>query len=192
MAAESLHAVTYRLIRLVEVDYPREYLGWYLGTGNARKDPIFQECVRTKKPQVACEVIERFRNRFEAEYLQKIEEFHLEYEIQGVTIGEDQAGHFLFILNNYDEAKACLPILERLMPSTFQGLTASYQYPVLTPHKQTILLWRAQGKRTREIADELGISERTVKMHLEEITKRLYARDLVNAVWIATQIGITG
>jgi DNA-binding CsgD family transcriptional regulator len=179
-------------VHLVEVDYPRQYLGWYLATGNARRDPIFQECLRRKKPQVACEVIQRLHDCFETEYSQKIREFHLEYEIQGVTLGKDQAGHFLVILQSHAEAKACLHVFERLMPDVFQALTASYQYPILTSRKQTILLWRAQGKRPKEIADELGISERTVKMHLEAIRKRLYANDLVHAVWIAGQIGIAG
>jgi DNA-binding CsgD family transcriptional regulator len=55
-----------------------------------------------------------------------------------------------------------------------------------------ILLMRAQGTPSRQIAQELGISERTVKMHLEEIRKKLYADDVVSAVWIAGQIGLIG
>lgn len=68
----------------------------------------------------------------------------------------------------------------------------SYRYSILTQRKREILLWRAQGKSPKEIAHELNISARTVKMHLEEIRKKLYAEDLVQAAWIAGHIGIIG
>jgi DNA-binding NarL/FixJ family response regulator len=53
-------------------------------------------------------------------------------------------------------------------------------------------MWRAYGRPVKQIADALGISPRTVKMHLEEIRRKLYAEDLVNAVWIAGQMGLIG
>ena len=43
----------------------------------------------------------------------------------------------------------------------------------LTPRERAISGLVAQGKRNREIGDELGISEGTVKVHLHRIYEKL-------------------
>jgi DNA-binding CsgD family transcriptional regulator len=192
IACVLINPVTLRIVHMVDVDYPRRYIAWYLANGMCRKDPIFQEWLRTQKPQVSSEVMQRLRHRFDAEHIKRIEEFHLHHEMQGGIIEQDRAAFFVMILNSDAQVKAHLRTFEQLITPLFRALTNSYRYPMLTDRKKTILLWRAQGKLPRQIAGELEISERTVKLHLEEIRKKLYASDLVSAVWIAGQIGITG
>jgi DNA-binding CsgD family transcriptional regulator len=188
----SCNPTTHRIAQMVDVDYPRHYLGWYLATGMCRKDPAFQECLRTQQPQLRSEIMRRLPGRHNPEHEKKIKQFHLQYELLGAAANPDREGIFFVILDSEQEARRCLPIFGELLPALFQALSTSYRYPVLTDRKKTILLWRAQGKRPNMIASELGISQRTVKMHSEEIVRKLYAVDLVHAVWIAGQIGIIG
>jgi DNA-binding CsgD family transcriptional regulator len=157
-----------------------------------RKDPVFQECLRTQQPQVRSDVLRRLPGRHNPEHEKRIKQFNLQYEIVGSAANPDREGIFSVILDSEQEARRSLPAFGELLPALFQALSTSYRYPVLTDRKKTILLWRAQGERPNMIASELGISQRTVKMHTEEIIRKLYAEDLVHAVWIAGQIGIIG
>jgi DNA-binding NarL/FixJ family response regulator len=48
----------------------------------------------------------------------------------------------------------------------------------------------SRGKRNREIADELGITEGTVKTHVVNILLKLGATDRTEAAMIAVERGI--
>lgn len=60
----------------------------------------------------------------------------------------------------------------------------------LTPREQTVLTLLAQGLQNKEIALELGITERTVKFHLSAIYGKLGAGNRTEAVTIALQQGL--
>ncbi|MDH3280303.1 MAG: response regulator transcription factor [Gammaproteobacteria bacterium] len=56
----------------------------------------------------------------------------------------------------------------------------------LTDRESVILSHIASGKRNKEIADALVISERTVKYHVTSVLAKLHARNRAEAVKIAT------
>ena len=60
----------------------------------------------------------------------------------------------------------------------------------LTPREIEVLQEVATGKRNRDIADHLFISEETVKVHVKHIMEKLGARDRTVAVAIAARRGI--
>ncbi len=84
-------------------------------------------------------------------------------------------------------------LLKRLI-SEFQrrlrgsGPSHSAQCP-LTERERTILDLVASGHANKEVAFELGISERTVKNHMTNILAKLSARDRAHAVRIGIQNG---
>ncbi|MDZ4760052.1 MAG: autoinducer binding domain-containing protein [Alphaproteobacteria bacterium] len=53
-----------------------------------------------------------------------------------------------------------------------------------------VLVLRAEGLSNREIADTTGRREKTVESHVTEILKRLNARNMIDAVRIATRLRI--
>ncbi len=59
----------------------------------------------------------------------------------------------------------------------------------LTAREIEVLSWMAAGRRIGEVANALGLSERTVENHLRRIRLRLGARTTAEAVRIATQRG---
>ena len=186
------NARTHVLGNMVVVDYPRHYLGWYLASGMCRKDPVFQECTRTQQPQVRLEVMRRLRQQFDPEHIKKMEQYHLENTIHGALVDQGRVAYFNLLFKSEGETYAYLRSFGELLPSLCIALIASYPYPILTQRQKTILLSRAHGKHPKQIASDFGISQRTVKMHLEEIKRKLYAEDLVHAVWIVAVNGLIG
>jgi two-component system, NarL family, response regulator len=67
------------------------------------------------------------------------------------------------------------------------------EYPVqhaLTPREVEVLSLVARGLANKEIADRLGTSDGTIRIHLQHILSKLGASDRTHAVTIALQRGI--
>jgi DNA-binding NarL/FixJ family response regulator len=62
----------------------------------------------------------------------------------------------------------------------------------LTDREREVLQRVAVGRSNKIAADELGISEETVKTHMKRILAKLAASDRTHAVTIATKRGILG
>ena len=60
----------------------------------------------------------------------------------------------------------------------------------LTPRENEVLQWLAQGLTNRAIALELGITQHTVKFHVNAIMSKLDAQSRTEAVVRATQAGM--
>ncbi len=62
--------------------------------------------------------------------------------------------------------------------------------PKLTPRELDVLKLMARGLRNKEIADELVIAERTVKIHVGNILGKLQATNRTEAVAVALNMGL--
>ena len=62
--------------------------------------------------------------------------------------------------------------------------------PVLSPRQQEVLTYLKQGLTNPEIAVKLGVTERTVKAHCQEVFDRLNARNRTAAVAVAMRMGL--
>ncbi len=59
----------------------------------------------------------------------------------------------------------------------------------LPPHQVSVLQLMSQGFSNREIAERLYLSENTVKGYVQEVLRRLGARNRLEAVMIASRRG---
>jgi PAS domain S-box-containing protein len=66
---------------------------------------------------------------------------------------------------------------------------ASEKVAALTPRQRAVLVQMAAGKLNKQIAWELGLSERTVKMHRGAVLKALGVRTTADAIRIAIEAG---
>ncbi|MGH8909755.1 MAG: FHA domain-containing protein [Egibacteraceae bacterium] len=62
--------------------------------------------------------------------------------------------------------------------------------PMLSPRQQEVLSFLKEGLTNPEIAVKLGVTERTVKAHCQEVFDRLGARNRTAAVAVAMRLGI--
>jgi DNA-binding NarL/FixJ family response regulator len=77
-----------------------------------------------------------------------------------------------------------------LAPAAAAKLAEEVTRVQLTPRELASLRLLADGKANKEIANELGISERTVKTHLGHLFEKLGATSRTEAVKIATRRGL--
>jgi DNA-binding NarL/FixJ family response regulator len=62
--------------------------------------------------------------------------------------------------------------------------------PVLSPRQAEVLSYLKEGLTNPEIAVKLGVTERTVKAHCQEVFDRLGARNRTAAVAAAMRLGL--
>ena len=77
-----------------------------------------------------------------------------------------------------------------LAPAAAAKLAEGVTRVQLTPRELSTLQLMADGKSNKEIANALGISERTVKTHLGHLFEKLGAASRTEAVKIATRRGL--
>ena len=61
----------------------------------------------------------------------------------------------------------------------------------LTPRERDILTLLVSGRRNKQIAGQLGLSEMTVKVHRSHIMQKMCANSLVDLVRMADQLGVS-
>jgi two-component system NarL family response regulator len=77
-----------------------------------------------------------------------------------------------------------------LPPATAARLVEAMGSEKLTAREMDVLKLLAQGQRNREIADELGLAEPTVKIHVNNLLRKLQAKDRTEAAMIGLKRGI--
>jgi DNA-binding NarL/FixJ family response regulator len=83
--------------------------------------------------------------------------------------------------------KSCLA---GLAPSINNALAVRRPLHKLTDRQVEVLRLVAEGHRTRDIANRLGLSLKTVESHRGEIMKRLCVHDVANLVRYAIRVGL--
>jgi DNA-binding NarL/FixJ family response regulator len=80
---------------------------------------------------------------------------------------------------------------KRLVPAEVSERLAEYiAQPALTPREVEVLSLIAKGLGNKEVADQLGTSDGTIRIHVQHILSKLGASDRTHAVSIAFQRGI--
>ncbi|WP_367651648.1 response regulator transcription factor [Curtobacterium sp. MCPF17_052] len=83
-------------------------------------------------------------------------------------------------------ARSLLPAAEAVSGPQTAPATSG---PVLPPREREVLVRLARGLSNRQIASELGIAERTVKVHVGSVFRRLQVADRTTAALWARDHG---
>ncbi|MHA6719582.1 PAS domain-containing protein [Sphingomonas sp. RS6] len=73
--------------------------------------------------------------------------------------------------------------------STHRATVARERIDALSPRQRTVLIAMAAGKLNKQIAYDLGLTERTIKMHRAAMFKALGVRTAADAVRMAIEAG---
>jgi FixJ family two-component response regulator len=65
------------------------------------------------------------------------------------------------------------------------------RYESLTPREREVLPWVVYGLLSKQIADAIGATEATVKVHRSQLTRKMGANSIADLVRMAEKIGIS-
>ena len=111
-------------------------------------------------------------------------EISLNEEFAAVERATEQLGGNLKISIGSTQTVINVQLPQQIDPSTADSILSP-----LSEREQEVILRLAHGLRDREIAQELFISDRTVKFHVKNILKKLDVRTRSHAVFEATKQG---
>jgi DNA-binding CsgD family transcriptional regulator len=170
--------------------FSREFLRWYLSTGRLWRSPVFHEWRRTRRVVRVCDVVKRFRAEFDGELLKQYEKAGLYNTLCGGRVKRDHFVYVCIAMASSRRSQAYRHRVETVLPWLVSASQRAYPRTLLTKREAAVLERRAMGEITKQIAVSEGISERTVREHLQQIKGKLYTNDLVNAVVIAIRSGM--
>lgn len=183
------HSINY----IFQVNLPLDFLGWYLTTGAQWESPIFHDWVQNQRtvPFLWADEAKRLNvAETNPELFRRITEGGLRNSMTG---GRASPSHYIAlhaVMPSEKDARTYLPIYKQLLPWIVEASQRAYPDSLLTKREKAVLKRRAHGEIVKQISASEGMAERTVRQHLQNIKKKLYTDDLINAVIIASQSGM--
>lgn len=157
------------------------------------KDPALEELGRTRQPFIWSELWCQYPHRFDPELVWQIQKHLLDHSLCGSTvetIDHQLECYVVLTMASQEECRLYLKYFTDLLSHLASAFHRSYPRSTLTEREHTVLQLRAYGHQVKAIAAWLNISPRTAKKHIEAIKEKLNTDDLVNAMVIATKLGM--
>jgi DNA-binding NarL/FixJ family response regulator len=108
--------------------------------------------------------------------------------VSGILKSTD-AGYFVRAGAETFISKTNLP---RLAPAIAAAMDARSPLEKLTPRQIEVMRLVAVGLRTRDIAERLKLSVKTIESHRQEVMRRLELRNMADLVRYAVRVGLVG
>ncbi|GKS65385.1 hypothetical protein YTPLAS72_26890 [Nitrospira sp.] len=186
---------------VVNASYPDEWLYMYWKNGFADVDPVFKSALKSPGTQHWQETYQNMSSEKEREFIATAHQFGLR---DGITTGsvDEACGVATFCSFASEEsldAKRLVPLVEYLGYYIHMALLKATPKAApqtdrcvkeLSSREVTILNWMKNGKTNWEIGKILGVSERTVRFHIESIFSKLQVTSRSQAVATAIEHGL--
>jgi len=183
---------------MLNVSYSNDWVYAYCKNQYAPVDPILQSLLATFRTQAWKHTYSIARSRKQLEFIEEARSFGLTH---GLTTGilernRGLATFFSFAGGDANGTTRYKGLLEYLTPYLHRVLVANNPTPLsdqakdLSPREMMVLLWMKEGKTNWEIARIVGVTERTVRFHVEGIFMKLDASSRTQAVAIAMEYGL--
>ncbi len=186
---------------VLNVSFPQGWLFQYWKNSYGEVDPVLHALLRSQRTQVWSQVYANVQTEKEKEFVKTSAAYGL---ADGVTAGSldpycGVATFFAFAGGEPDEHARYVKFLDYLGQHLHLALlrSASKLSPsadacvtTLSPREVTILNWIKDGKTNWEIGQIVGVTERTVRFHIESIFGKLDVSSRTQAVAVAVQHGL--
>ena len=186
---------------VLNVDFPEEWLYLYWKNRYAEVDPVLRALMKSNQTQMWSQVYANVTSEREKEFVEAATSFGL---TDGVTTGSldpvcGVATYFAFAGGDTAEHPRFVKFVDYIGQHLHWALlrAASKTFPTtdtcvttLSPREVTILNWIKSGKTNWEISQIIGITERTIRFHVESIFGKLDVSSRTQAVAVAVQHGL--
>ena len=183
---------------MVNVSYSNDWLYTYCKNEYATVDPVLQSLFSTFQTQTWKQTYSTVSSRKQLEFIEEARSVGL---TNGITTGafdrnKGFATFFSFAGGDANGTARYRDLLEYLIPYLHGVLIANTRVPLsnqakgLSPREMAVLLWMKEGKTNWEIARIVGVTERTVRFHIEGIFMKLDVSSRTQAVAVAMGHGL--
>lgn len=186
---------------VLNASYPEEWLRLYWQKGYFDVDPVFQTALQQAGTQHWAKTYHTSASEKQREFIEAAKAFGLG---DGITTGSIDSACGIatfcsFAASEPVDAERYLQLIEyfgyhihlallRTSPPRSQSLDQCVRE--LTLREMTILNWMKNGKTNGEIGQILGVTERTVRFHVESIFSKLDVTSRSQAVATAIEHGL--
>lgn len=186
---------------VINVSYPEEWIRLYWQNGYFEVDPVFQTALQKPGTQHWGTIYREASSPKQREFMAAAKEFGLG---DGITTGSADpacrvATFCSFASADSVDAAQYVPLVEyfgyyvhmallRTAPAKAQSMDRCVKQ--LTLRELTILNWVKNGKTNWEIAQIMGVTERTIRFHVESIFSKLDVTSRSQAVATAIEHGL--
>jgi DNA-binding CsgD family transcriptional regulator len=174
-----------QLCYVINLGFPPDLFNWRLTTGAMWKSPVFKHWCKTSQTFLWCDVAAGYE--MDPEYRKRMEEAGAHLCLCGGKVTAEHYILFAASMPSADIARQYLPAFDEIVSRLVEASQRSYPHDLLTDREHEVLERRVLGQLQKQIAAELHLSERTVREHLQEIKRKLYTNDLINAIAIAVR-----
>ena len=183
---------------MLNVSYSNDWVYTYCKNQYSAVDPILKSLLSTFQMQTWEQTYSMASSRKQLEFVEEARSFGL---TNGITTGllEQSRGLATFFSFAGGDAKGTARfrgLIDYLIPNLHRALIKNTPTPLsgqakgLSSRELTVLLWMKEGKTNWEIARIVGVTERTVRFHVEGIFMKLDANSRTQAVAIAMEHGL--
>ena len=183
---------------VLNVSYSNDWLYKYGRNGYATVDPVLQGAINTFETQVWEQAYETAASEKQLEFVEEARSYGLTH---GITTGMLEqhrgfASFFSFAGGDTENTIRYKNLLEYLLPTLHRVVIANANTPQTTRVKglsrreMMVLEWMKQGKTNWEISRIIGVTERTVRFHVESIFMKLDVGSRTQAVAFAIEHGL--
>lgn len=181
--------------KLVNINYPEEWMQRYAVEDYHKKDPIVQYNYTHFETHLWKDAITRYSDEPYNELMGMASDYGLNYGIAGGVNSEGYRGSIFSFCSDRDRfTQHHVQILDAIIPHVHQALARvcdmrKRKLDNLSKREMEVLTWMKEGKTNWEISVILSISERTVKFHVQNIERKLNAVNKAHAIAIAMDNG---
>jgi LuxR family transcriptional regulator, quorum-sensing system regulator CviR len=186
---------------VLNVNFPQIWLFHYWRNGYGKVDPVLHALVRSQEAQLWNQVYAGVTSDKEKEFVESATSFGLG---DGITVGTldpscgvtsffafgggEPAQHERYV--RFVDYLGQHLHLALMRSSSKAACVTSKCVNKLSPKEVTILNWMKDGKTNWEIAKITGVTERTIRFHVESIFSKLNVTSRTQAVAVAVQHGL--
>ena len=186
---------------VVNVSYPEEWIKLYWQNGYFEVDPVFQTALDKPGTQHWGATYREATSPKQQEFMAAAKKFGLS---DGITTGSADSACGVATFCSFASASSVdaaryVPLIEyfgyyvhmallRTAPANAQSMDRCVKK--LTLRELTILNWVKNGKTNWEIAQIMGVTERTIRFHVESIFSKLDVTSRSQAVATAIEHGL--
>lgn len=182
--------------RLISTNYPAEWTGLYAAREYYRIDPIITEGFTNFGVQHWADTYRKHPT--DKVFLSTARDFGLRrgYTCTIKNLGGSRGALISLAGKELSGSRRTIYLLKLIAPHLYQAIERIVRtdklnrLPAISQRELEVLKWVTHGKTTWEISVILGVSERTVKFHVDNLVRKMDAASRTHAAAIASELGL--